>query len=347
LLFTPGMNRHTCAAAAVVVTLTGCTQPSAPAVVHEDPLPPPVDAGRPTGTGTSVLALRDVSFGDKDDAGNPSSTAWESLGFDIDGLVTTYASNDVCRLAAGASRDAQIDGVAGIDNSFGANVLPILLTVLASDATSVFDYSLDNGQASSLIAVDDLGPEANAIPLATRFLVGAPRTTTPMWNGSDVFPIDSISFDDAGAPALAFTQSYVNGGTFVAAPPSGLGTIWIGTKDGIAYKLAITHMQLEMRIASDASGATGGILSGILPTDALVEVARSASERISMALCSAAAFASIATQFEQASDILVDGTQDPTKSCDGVSIGLGFSASRVQLGPTTTVPPAADPCVDP
>jgi hypothetical protein len=93
----------------------------------------------------------------------------------------------------------------------------------------VFDDSLDNGQASSLIAIDDLGPEANARPLTARFLVGAPQTTVPTWNGSDVFPIDSISFDDAGVAALQFADSYVSDGVFVAEPPSGVGTIWIGT----------------------------------------------------------------------------------------------------------------------
>jgi hypothetical protein len=294
-----------------------------------------------------VFALRDVSFGDKDDAGNPDFTAWESVGFDIDGLVTTSGSNDVCQGAAGASRSAQFDGLDGIDNSFGANILPILLTVLADDATSVFDDSLDNGQASSLIAIDDLGPEANANPLTARFLVGAPQPTAPMWNGSDVFPIDSISFDDAGGAALAFAQSYVNDGVFVAEPPSGLGTIWIGTKDTIAYKLPITHLQLEMRVASDGRDATDGVLSGILPTEAFVDFAMGIAGRLSTALCSGSAFGSVATQIEQASDILLDGTQDPTKPCDGISIGLGFSASRVQLGATTTAPPPPNPCVDP
>jgi hypothetical protein len=35
----------------------------------------------------------------------------------------------------------------------------------------------------------------------------------------------------------------------------------------------------------------------------------------------------------QASDILSDGTQDPTQTGDGISIGLGFNATVVQLGP--------------
>jgi hypothetical protein len=352
LAYHPSMNRCACAVSAALLTLCGCDTNDvtpAPAIVCPDevPLPPPTDAGAPTGVGTSAFAMRNIRFGDTDDAGYPSFEAWRSLGFDIDGLATTSTSTNVCELFAGAARANQVDGVGGIDNSFGENVVPIILAALGSDATAVFDQSLEKGQASTFILIDALGADSNAIPLATRMFVGAPPSMAPQWNGTDVFPIDSTSFDDAGTAALAFAHSYVNDGVFVAEPPSGLGSIWIGTKDGIAYRLAITHLQFEMRIASDASGASGGVLSGILPTEALVALAWSVGGRISKSLCAAAAFASFAMLFEQASDILVDGTQDPTKPCDGISVGLGFSASRVQLGATTTVPPAPDPCVDP
>jgi hypothetical protein len=98
------MIRWTYAVAAVSATFAGCAQQSpTPAVVHEEPPPPPLDAGPPTGAGTSVFALRDVRFGDKDDAGDLDYAAWESLGFDIDGLVTTYWSNNVYQRVAGAT----------------------------------------------------------------------------------------------------------------------------------------------------------------------------------------------------------------------------------------------------
>ena len=37
-------------------------------------------------------------------------------------------------------------------------------------------------------------------------------------------------------------------------------------------------------------------------------------------------------QIRQASDIMVDGTQDPAKTCNGISIGLGFEMSELQFG---------------
>jgi hypothetical protein len=50
-------------------------------------------------------------------------------------------------------------------------------------------------------------------------------------------------------------------------------------------------------------------------------------------------------QIAQASDILQDGTQDPTLPCDGISIGLGFDAVLDQLGPMVAPkPPPPNPC---
>ena len=48
----------------------------------------------------------------------------------------------------------------------------------------------------------------------------------------------------------------------------------------------------------------------------------------------------------QASDIMQDGTQDPTKTCDGISIGLGFTATIDQVGPTVPAMTTPDPCAD-
>jgi hypothetical protein len=54
---------------------------------------------------------------------------------------------------------------------------------------------------------------------------------------------------------------------------------------------------------------------------------------------------SILNQIRQASDIMQDGTQDPTKECDGISIGLGFTMKSAQLGAVAPPPPPPpDPC---
>jgi hypothetical protein len=64
------------------------------------------------------------------------------------------------------------------------------------------------------------------------------------------------------------------------------------------------------------------------------------------ALCSGATIDSLLAEIAQASDILQDGTQDPTRTCDGISIGLGFTGSLVKLGAPVAVPPPPNPCGD-
>ena len=53
----------------------------------------------------------------------------------------------------------------------------------------------------------------------------------------------------------------------------------------------------------------------------------------------------IAQQIRQAQDILDDGTQGPTKSCNGISVGLGFEAVSVKAGAVLDDPPPPDPCL--
>ncbi len=312
---------------------------------HDVPAAAPLDAPAPTGTGTSVFALRDVRYGDIDATGASTATAWQSIGFDIDGYDTTAASTDVCQLAAGSPRATQIDGLDGIDNSFGENILPVLMTLLGNDMSSVFDKSLEQGAASTLLAVDRLGTDANASPLTGGFYLGAPMSAAPKWDGTDRFPVDAVSFDDSNRTALTFSQGYVSNGLFVTSPTSSVGTIALGALRGAPFTLPITHVQLQMKLSSDSSSASDGVLSAIVPTDAFITYIASIAGNIWPSLCGAGSLAQITTQLEQASDILVDGTQDPKAACDGISVGLGFSATRVNLGAKTDVAPASTPCV--
>ena len=53
----------------------------------------------------------------------------------------------------------------------------------------------------------------------------------------------------------------------------------------------------------------------------------------------------ILAQVDEAADILLDGSQDPGKACDGVSIGVGFEAARVLLGPVGEPVSASPSCL--
>lgn len=61
--------------------------------------------------------------------------------------------------------------------------------------------------------------------------------------------------------------------------------------------------------------------------------------------CDGTIFDEAATVLRQAADIMIDGSQDPTQTCNGISIGLNFTAARAQISSVAPpMVPAPDPC---
>ncbi|HEY5242676.1 MAG TPA: hypothetical protein VIJ22_14450 [Polyangiaceae bacterium] len=313
---------------------------------------PPADPGGPppeldgSASEVSVFAIRTLYLGDTDRTGVASPNAWKAFGFDIDGKATTRQSTDVCQLQVGASNLTQEDGQDGIDNAFGISLMPLLITTFGPDFSSQVNASLSAGLMTNLIVVHGLGTATTASPLTAELVVAAPLGGMPTWSTADVWPVDSSSLRDldAGSPLLMFPQSYVVGGVLVAEPPAGAGELALGIAGGAPLVLPIRHVQIAMTLSPDGMTATAGTISGILPTDRLVALAQNVAGTVGTTLCSGSAFLTLAQWIEQSEESLLDGTQDPSLPCDGISIGLGFEAVRVQRGPVAVVPPFGDAC---
>jgi hypothetical protein len=255
------------------------------------------DAPSSTSTGTRVYQIRSLDFGDE------SSDAWRGLGLDIDDTATTRDSSDVCQLAAGAATVTQQDGNGGIDNSFGENLLPILVTVMGSDAPARLNASFVTGGPVNQFEVRGLD-----VALGDATVTG--------------------SFD--GAP---FAGAWLTGGTVVSGPSAKEASLLLGAAtltgaETAELTFAITHIQMVAPLTSDGSGVQHGVLSAIMPTAEAV----TAVEQFARALdpnVDPSVLQTLDQQVAQASDILVDGTQDPSKPCNGISVGLGFTATVV------------------
>jgi hypothetical protein len=89
-----------------------------------------------------------------------------------------------------------------------------------------------------------------------------------------------------------------------------------------------------MTLSTDRKSATGGMIGGVIKTEDLVAEVKKVGYLLGV--CNQALLASLIMQIRQASDILSDGTQDPQKTCDGISIGLGFEVTQAQRGPIGT-----------
>jgi hypothetical protein len=72
------------------------------------------------------------------------------------------------------------------------------------------------------------------------------------------------------------------------------------------------------------------MIGGVLNTDEFIAEVKKIGWVFD--LCSDSLYGDIITSVKQASDIMTNGTQDPNKTCDGISIGLGFEMKEVQIG---------------
>jgi hypothetical protein len=300
-----------------------------------------------------VLAIHKIYLGDTSRQGQPSTSAWKDFGYNLDGKISTSSSTDLCKTSLNASTSAVYpDGTDGIDNSFGKNILPIIEGI-ASDASTRINSDISAGGFTLLLDFQKLGTGTNYNPLDTLFYGGTPLVdasgarVTPKWDGTDAWPLSSALLKDgnAGSPLVTFPAAYL-----VKNPTTGARTWVSGSKSSITLNLTIGSATLVLSIASatlsvdlDASNtkATNGTISGVLDTEQVVTNLGRVSGALDPSACpGTATFESLANQIRQASDIMADGTQDPTKTCNGISIGLGFDMDAVKLGAVTSAVPS-------
>lgn len=330
---------------------------------------PPALPSAPAAAGATdtVVAVNKLLLGDTDASGNPDPNAWQTLGYNIDGIVSTKTGTNHCKPQKGASPSSvKTDGKDGIDNSFGSNLLPIIAS-LASNPSQTISDSLTAGDFTIMLKMDkmeDPASKPDQTSIAASLYGGAkfgamvdcnatptdPNCSPPKWDGSDKWPVlpELLDNGDINSPKVKFPTSYVAGGTWVSGNK---GTLNLSISiQGFTLTLNITQAVIwaKMSGSGTTASATNGVIAGVIPTEQLISELKKVAGGFDQSLCSGATFDSIAQQIRAASDIMQDGTNgDPTKECDGISVGLGFEAKAIQLGgvaPAATAP--TDPCAD-
>jgi hypothetical protein len=309
--------------------------------------PPPAPMGAPPamkGGGTRAFAMDLLQLGGTDRQGAPGADAWKQYGYDIDGKTTNTKSTDVCTQSAGAMKSAQSDGNGGIDNSFGENILPIMTSVQATFEQDA-NKSIASGTFTLLFVVDGLTDDATQtnVGLHVSVFTGASFGGQPTFTKADDWPIDPSSIVPGSTPPAALAtaaDAYVTQGTLVAhfdslTVPLGLMT------------LPLKHVVVSF-LHAPATSLSNGTISGVADTAAFLAVLKTSFTRLSTSLCDGAAFDQIVQEFDQAQDILVDGTNSPGVACNAFSVGLGFAATEVGTPDKVAqpLPPMPDPCGD-
>jgi hypothetical protein len=323
--------------------------------------PPDPTASAPDGDGTGqIFAIKTLDLG-----GDPQVTPdhWKDLGYDLDGKKSTPATTDDCKLAANTPNHIREDGKNGIDNSFGRNILP----ALPSEPQNKVNDALTAGDFTILISVDKLGSKTDYVKLPAALYAGAALNSTdpdagpiaPKWDGNDQWPVFCEllqTCNDTGTPQLPtntskvlFPNSYVAGGTWVSGA-KGEGMLQLSLSvAGYALSLTVHNALITAKLGTETpvpTTGTSGIVAGILKTDEVLSSLQQMAGKLSSSYCSGESLQSFLDQVQAASDIMVDGTQDPKQSCNGISIGLGFEVGAAKIGKVLDkAPKGEDPCL--
>jgi len=312
--------------------------------------PDPVD-GAPSGDGQGyTYAVSKLYLGDTDRAGEETPGAWRKFGYDIDGQQTTDDFTNHCTPNSGAN-PAKIfpDGDEGIDNAFGKIIVDEILKPLVGDLSGTVNEQIEGGSFTIIMSLDTLGDGPNYSAIPTYLNVGADLGAAPKFDGTDEWPIYQELLDDPTDPKstqLSFTDSYVNDGTWVSGTPGRLDLAV--SVAGVSLTLNIANAVITMDLAEPRSGgATNGVIAGVIPVEPFLAELEKVAGNLSDSFCGGGnALEQIKNEIRQAADMLQSGGQG-SGECDAISIGIGFEAKPVVLGPIEDVqPPADDPCDD-
>jgi hypothetical protein len=305
-------------------------------------LPPDVpDAAAATLGEATTFAVAALLFGDFGAPDGGPNTAWQDLGFNLDGHATGPGSNNVCGRAPGApssiQTDGRLSGCPGIDNSFGANVIPIFEGADSDPRPSMTLTNLIQQGAFTLqlqIRGLDLSSAQSATGLIAQSFASNrfDATAAPTFSPTEDWPVRDDLHPDPAVGA-SFAVAYVNRGTFVAREGNVVLSVVQGP--GRRIDLHIHHAIVAMDLKGDH--AINGTLAGVLQVSEFIADARPFAIAISKSLCGDA-FDGVAQQFKQCVDILDDGTNAAGKPCNAISLGIGFTAKRI-ANPKRTAPP--------
>ena len=299
------------------------------------PAPGPLEA--PDGGSSVTFAFTHVYFGDTNLDGGTDANAWEQFGYNIDGIQPEN-TGAFCMAVDGAPAGVHQEGINGIQNAFGHVVVQLLVELLPN-FSMVYNQSLTNGDFTYLLTLNDLGSAADANPIVASFALGGSLADGGMaeLDGGDAWPV-------VKGTSFQFPSSYVVGNTWVSGSPI---DITLSLRAGpFSLQLPVHHMVASMRLDAAHQTATDGVLSGIVPTAELVAQVQALAGLVDPTNCTNQTAQGIFRDIAGASDILEDGTQNHTQTCNGITIGLGFTAAAAKVGPMVDAPaPAADPCL--
>ena len=294
--------------------------------------PPPAPTNSCGGaSNVETFAIDVIDLGEDD---------WQTLGYDLDGKITTKDSVDVC---TGAVRTNQIDGDRGIDNAFGALVMPTLESSLQDPTPSpAITSAIASGRFTLQIQVTHL----DDTPTQTCAGITAQIFASDRYDGATAPAFDATTDWPTLPNPAVFNAGYVQMGTVVLGANGGTTVpLHLVLENGNAFDLLI-HQAIITFDHPSASEASNGVIAGVLDPEELMLAAEHGFPYPKACCVTDGCGNGWISTFQGWSDILKGRTNSPGVPCNAISFAIGFHARRV-ASPTklaAPLPPPPPPC---
>lgn len=344
-------------AAVVIASTAGCrvydpalvdgqdAGPSGDCTLREPPVRPAVDDGD---DGPEVaFGLRMVVMAQGDE--------WPSFGYDVDSSCTVAPDLEAECTPPSSSR-APIDGPNGVDNVFGQRFFP-LVALTTPDLESESRSAQEAGQGLPIVRIfgwngQDDDPRIEIHVMQAVF--GAPggdeteppeppadpESSRPVWDGRDWFWVRSDAFrmGDITRPLIRDDNAYVAGRTIVARLPDRVEIIFPADMYGV--RVYLTGAIVTGRISDDGDTLENVLVSGRWSIEDLLDTAEN------VGICPGSTeYGLLMSQLDTIADVRsVPGTGGEGVRCDAISLGVGFTGTRMRVAELAEGPPLANPC---
>jgi len=315
------------------------------------------------------LAVQSTRLGSLGEDGKLSNTAWQEIGFDLDGVCTGVDSctgDDSPPSCKPTVPQISIDGLNCRDNTFGRLEYAVALVPelsrkygLSDDA---FNCALCVGDYNYLFRISGYNGEENDdhVRLDLYASAGLEKPlpwdcADPSWKDRPCFTPDNqltVSADSMAQPRpgpdlsdakISDVNAYVRDGYLVATFPDETYLWFPGYKAlVVAYPINLQKGLVAGKLARGGDGVwriTDGTIGGRIRAADIVKGFRD------LGLCDADPNYTLMTDFVNKNlDVLVDGRNDPNATCDAMSAGIAFQGQQVLAGKLVTVEPLKE-CV--
>lgn len=280
---------------------------------------------------------------------------WPRYGYDVDGRCT-MAPDFVGECVPPSSPRAPADGPGGVDNVFGDEFFPLVaLTTPDLEASSQGAQEAGHGLPIVRIRGWNGQPDDPRVDIAIMQAVygapggdeteppappGEPASSRPDWDGRDWFWVrdDAFLMGDLEVPLIRDDNAYVAGGTIVARLPDRVDIIFPADEYGVLVR--ITGASVSGRISADGLTMQDVIVSGRWAITDLLSTARN------IGICPGERdYDLLVAQLDRIADVRSRaGTGGPGVDCDAISLGVGFTGTRMRVAGVATGLPLADLC---